>query len=585
MKNRIFWLALSCMMVFALVLIVSGPAAEAAEKKEMIRNVWGKQVEKPRYGGVITLSSNVDYKHTDPWYNWQGTISASPVLEKLGIGDWAIPRDKYDFTSPFVPVDVIKPHLAESYEMPDPLTIIFKIRKGIHWQNKPPMNGRELDAYDIEYSFQRVMGVGEFKEKDKSPYAHMINSAPIESITATDKWTVVVKASKFSFVTLNGIYWASWEGAWISPPEVIKKYGDHRNWRHLVGTGPYMLTDHIAGSSWTYDRNPDYWYKDERFPGMRLPFADKLKVLIIKDRATQLAALRSGKIDVLGSFTYEEAEALKKSNPEIVQNFATGSSVNRESAMQVNKPPFNDLRVRKAMQMAINLKEVAEFYYHGKATSVPFGIGGPTVVQLGYDIPFKDWPEEVKAGYRYDPEKAKKLLAEAGFPKGFKFKYDAFPAADLDLIQLYKAYWKAIGVEAEINVMNDTASAYNKAYKGDFDMTVIGMRGTNYTPLGRVNNHMTGEKSNFSKFSDPEYDRLAQKVYDATSLDEYKAAVKKASVYYASKHITLANSYPDRTSAVQPWIKGGYWGQYATGGGGMLFTIWSRFWVDQKLKK
>ena len=342
-----------------------------------------------------------------------------------------------------------------------------------------------------------------------------------------------------------------------------------------------MITDHVDGASWTYSRNPDYWYKDERFPGMRLPFADKLKVLIIKDRATQLAALRSGKIDALGNFTYEEAESLKKSNPEIIINYYTGGSRNRDSAMQVTKPPFKDLRVRKAMQKAINLKEIAEFYYHGKATSVPYGIGGPAVVQLGYDIPFKDWPEEVKEGYRYDPEAAKKLLAEAGYPKGFKFTYDGFPGADLDLMQLYKAYWKAIGVEAEIDVLPSAAPAYNKAYKGDFDMTVIGYRGTNYTPLGRLDSNRTGVKENFAKWSDPEYDRLAQKAYDATDVNEFKKAVAKASVYYASKHITLANSYADSIAVVQPWIKGGYWGQYATGGGGMIFTVWSRFWTDK----
>ena len=121
-----------------------GVAAAGERQPETVRNVWGQVVEKPRYGGTITLSSQVEYQHTDPWYNWNGTISGSPVLEKLGIGDWAIPREQYSFTSGFVPLGVIKPHLAESWEMPDPTTIIFRIRRGIHWQSKPPVNGREL---------------------------------------------------------------------------------------------------------------------------------------------------------------------------------------------------------------------------------------------------------------------------------------------------------------------------------------------------------------------------------------------------------------------------------------------------------
>ena len=67
--------------------------------------------------------------------------------------DWAIDRDKWDLTSGYTPLDVVKPHLAESYETPDPLTIIFHLRKGVRWHNKPPMNGRELTADDIVVNF------------------------------------------------------------------------------------------------------------------------------------------------------------------------------------------------------------------------------------------------------------------------------------------------------------------------------------------------------------------------------------------------------------------------------------------------
>lgn len=392
--------------------------AAASEQSGTIRNVWGELVEKPRYGGTITISTQVDYQHTDPWYNWNGTISASPVLEKLGIGDWSIHRDQYPFNSGFVPIDVIKPHLAERWEMPDPTTIIFHIRRGIHWQDKPPVNGRELDAYDVEISLQRAMGYGKFSSLGASPYAHMVKSAMLASVEARDQWTVVVKVKQPSLLSLSALYWQSWEGAWISPREVIEQYGDHRNWRHLVGTGPFMLADHVDGASWTYVRNPGYWYRDERFPGMKLPFADSLKLLVIPDRASQIAALRSGKIDVLTALTIEEARAISKSNPEIIIHYAQG-----------------------------------------------------------------------------------------------------------------------------------------------------------------------GGTENFGQWADPKYDGLAEAAYAATDMATFTTAVKKASTYYASQHITLANAYPDAIVAVQPWIKGGYWGQIATGGGGMVMTIWSRFWVDQSMKE
>ncbi len=566
------------------LLLGSLPCAAESAAGATMENVWGETVETPRYGGTITIATQVDWEHTDPWYNWNGTLSGSPVLEKLGIGNWAIPRDEYAFTSSFVPVDVIKPHLAESWEMRDPTTVVFRIRRGIHWHDKPPVNGRELDAWDVEMSIQRVIGQGRFESMGHSPYAHMVKSAGVISAEATDQWTVVVKVAQPSLLSLSALYWQSWEGAWISPREVIEQHGDHRNWRNLVGTGPFMLEEHVDGVSWTYQRNPNYWYKDERHPGMALPFADTLRVLVIPDRATQIAALRSGKIDVLTNLTIEEARAIARSNPEIKIHYSAAGGRNRDSTMQVSRPPFNDLRVRKAMQKALDLQAIAQHYYFGQATDDPFGLGGPTVVKMGWDAGPDDWPEAVRDGYRYDPESARRLLAEAGYPDGFRFTYDASPDGDLDLVQLYKYYWSLIGVQADINVLSSIAAASNRAYKGDFDMTVLGLRGNNYTPLGRLRSFMSGEIENYAQWQDPEYDRLARIAFSQTEMEPFKRAVAEASTYYASQHITLANTYPDNISAVQPWIKGGYWGQYAVGGGGMILTLWSRFWVDESMK-
>ena len=81
------------------------------------------------------------------------------------------------------------------------------------------------------------------------------------------------------------------------PPEVIEQHGDVRDWRNLVGTGPFMLTDIVEGASLTYTKNPDYWGYDEKYPENRLPYVDELTRLEIPEEATALAALRSGRID------------------------------------------------------------------------------------------------------------------------------------------------------------------------------------------------------------------------------------------------------------------------------------------------
>ena len=89
-------------------------------------------------------------------------------------------------------------------------------------------------------------------------------------------------------------------GAFINPPEVVELHGDVNDWRNVVGTGPYELTDLVEGSSFTHTKNPDYWRHDEKYPQNRLPYIDELKALIIKEKATYLAALRSGRVDHLG---------------------------------------------------------------------------------------------------------------------------------------------------------------------------------------------------------------------------------------------------------------------------------------------
>ena len=97
----------------------------------------------------------------------------------------------------------------------------------------------------------------------------------LESITATDNWTVVFKLKEPNLGALLPIL--DGHAYWTYPPEVIKEYGDAHDWENLVGTGPMMLTDWTEGTSITWDKNPDYWGTDEKYPENRLPYIDRLR--------------------------------------------------------------------------------------------------------------------------------------------------------------------------------------------------------------------------------------------------------------------------------------------------------------------
>ena len=252
----------------------SDESAAMAEKEMVTDPTNGKVYTAPEYGGTLTYAERIEPPGTDPYSQGHGPRGVDGVAEKLGIANWGIDRDEFGFGSRYVPLFAMRPNLAESWEKPDPLTIIFKIRPGVRWHEKAPMNGRELTAQDVEYNFNRYTGLGSgFTEP--SPFDPM-NAATWESITATDDSTVVFKLKAPRNDGLETII-----GHWfhlIMPPEVIEQHGDVQDWRNLVGTGPYMLTDWVKGSSMTYTKNPDYWGTDEKYPENRLPYIDQFRV-------------------------------------------------------------------------------------------------------------------------------------------------------------------------------------------------------------------------------------------------------------------------------------------------------------------
>ena len=198
------------------------PAA-AADKKYVTDPATGKVVSAPEYGGTITYAKageppNPDYMVSA---HGHGAFTAG-VLGRLVTADWATPRDKHDFVFHNVPTNTIG-GLAESWSQPDPLTYIVKVRQGVHWHDKAPMNGRELTADDIEFNYHRILGLGSgFTER--SERASSWKGMQFESITATDKWTVVFKLKELNLRALAVIL-DDWSTA-IYPPEVIREHGD-----------------------------------------------------------------------------------------------------------------------------------------------------------------------------------------------------------------------------------------------------------------------------------------------------------------------------------------------------------------------
>ena len=161
MTPRLMLLPLALALV-ATVTFASGESdqpAAAAEKEMVLDPATGKMVTAPEYGGTIRPVVNFKVEGIDPYYVYTAGIWVSLVNEKLGIGDWAIDRSVFAYDTLYMPDEVITGQLAESWENPDPLTYVFKIRDDVFWHDKAPVNGRQLTAHDVAYSFDRLLGL------------------------------------------------------------------------------------------------------------------------------------------------------------------------------------------------------------------------------------------------------------------------------------------------------------------------------------------------------------------------------------------------------------------------------------------
>ena len=589
MKRRFFWLILSCLMITSLVMVSCG--TKRTQTSTLTTTPTTKQTtvtttlqttktttstqsaSTPQYGGTFTYRIMGDYSGFDEYSSGINTQGLN--LETLCMPNFTVDHNLWNFKITFTPNTYQTGRLAESWEIsPDFGTYTFHIRKGVRWQDIPPVNGRELTAYDVEYSWQRFLGLG---SGYTTPGFYAGGSfANIGSVTATDKYTVVFKLKQPSLAVSYQVISTAF--GHIVTKEAVDKWGNLNDWRSSIGTGPYIVKDYVSASSITYNRNPNYWGYDELFPQNRLPYIDQLKVLIIADNATAYAALRTGKIDLLDNVDWEQAKSIAGTNPKLIQESRPQNS--RAVVMLVDRKPFDDIRIRQAMQMALDLPTIAKSYYGGTVDPTPMGLSGLP----GYYIPFNEWPQEIKDVHTYNPAGAKKLLTEAGYPNGFKTKLVITASNEPDLCQIIKAYFADIGIDMLIQIMDSPSwSAYTKTE--NHEMIIDSGTYVSYPPINMLNQYYSGSSRvySYAHVSDPYYDSLWTKANVSIDEEEVRKLVIEADTYATAKKWRI-NLLPYNTFCIyQPWIK-----QY--NGELTAFSDWlgplsARLWIDDNIKK
>jgi peptide/nickel transport system substrate-binding protein len=534
----------------------------------------------------MVIRANVNPVMFDPIYGEALASIESSWMERLTADDWTLDPAIFDYTLGFRPNDYVKGHLAESWEFPDPSTYLIHLRKGIKWQDLPPVNGREFVAADVIAHYVRLYGAG--AAPASAYYSTVAAYKSLTAITSPDKYTVAFKWSVANPEFIMENMQANGAGHDIEAPEVVAKYGNTNDWHNAVGTGPFILKDYVSDSSATLVKNPNYWGYDERYPQNKLPYVDSIKILIIPNQATALSGLRTGKIDAMDGLQYQTIQLIKQSNPEILStSIPLGTCISLDP--RNDTAPFSDIKVRKALQMAIDLPTIAKTYYAGTAEPYPSSLTSRYLT--GWGLPYEQWPQDLKDEYAYNPVAAKKLLADAGFPNGFKTNIVADSAGDIDLLQVIKSYFLAIGVDMDIRTM-DSASwiafvQTSKKYDAMAQRATTSL-GLTFEPLRQLNKFQKSYTSNIPMVNDPIFEAFYDKAMAATSMTDIKKILKDANLYVAQQHFAISVLQPKNFALYQPWLKGFHGQNSALTGPSCpryLYFYGSRFWIDQSLKK
>jgi len=388
----------------ALSLVVVGPAADAA----------------PQHGGQMVVTYKDDVSTLDPaiGYDWQ---------------NWSMIKSLFDGLMDYEPgTTVLKPDLAESYTISDDgLTYTFKLREGVTFHN-----GREMTADDVKYSLERVVdpatqspGQGFFWSIKGFDDMASGNASELSGVTVIDPYTLQIELSQpdATFLHVMAINFS-----FVVPKEVVEEYGADFG-THPVGTGAFRMTDWTLGQHVIFERNPDYYDAD-------LPRLDRIEFQVGQEPSVALLRLQRGEVDILGDGIPPAQFLEVMGNDEWMDNVIEGGQLHTGYiTMNTHMAPFDNKQVRQAVNMAINKDRIVQIV-NGRA--VPANQPLPPAMP-GYDPNYE--------GYAYDPDAAKALLAEAGFPDGFETElYVMNTDPNPRIAQAIQQDLAVIGVNAEI---------------------------------------------------------------------------------------------------------------------------------------
>ena len=414
---------------------------------------------------VVRMSISSEPDSLDPWQSAASDTSAifSNVFEGL-----LSYNEKGEMT----------PGLAESWEISeDGLTYTFHLRDDVTFHN-----GQHMTSSDVLYTYNNLAGMNGEK-------AVSSKFESLESVEATDDYTIVMtlKTASASFLTLHTF-------------AVLPK-GYTEQATNPVGSGPYKFVEYVPGQRVVFEKNDEY-YNEEKMGQV-----DRVEVYIMTDESAIVSALKSDQLDLANLSATNAALLgdgfeLYNSPQNMVQVFALNNTYE----------PLSDVRVRKAISYAVNKQEIIQGVFNGYATELYSNFS--PVMNVYYN-------DELTDVYTVDIEKAKELMAEAGYADGFDLviKVPGNYQAHVDTAQILAQQLSQIGINVTIETIEWATWLEDVYANAQYEATVIGLTGK-LDPNDVLIRYESSYGKNFYKYSNSEYDALIAQA--AVELDETK---------------------------------------------------------------
>ena len=560
-------------------------------------------VGQPIYGGTITTAQATDYSAWDP--TMAQAIRCGHMQftsnELMG-GDWTKGPQGSKQTNWewgwLGDLSLETGELAESWELPDNQTIIYRIHKGARYflntkaEKNTLVNGREVTADDVVWNMQmqfnyptawQTMTYPPDKPEKVTGKLLSGDARRPTSFTALDKYTVQVKVPSSS----QGIMLMEiGDNAYTNPPEIWTTGGDFLKWQNIIGSGPFIIDDYVGGSSILYRKNPNYYETDPLFAGKnnQWPYLNAVKLLIIPDLSTRLAALRTGKVDFLQGVTHDDAFPIMSANKDIQTYRRIATTWVLSGRQDKASLPYKDKRVRIAMNLAVDKQAILKDYLKGDGELLAYPYP-PLKAWEKYYTPLEQLPAEtqeiIKGG---NIEKAKQLLKDAGYPNGFKATVEVWSVQPQpDEVAMLSSYLAKVGIQLDIKVEESGVWNGIDAANSQQDMWYGQAKGI-WAPYEQL---MTkkGVYSNDAIIDDPYYDQVGTVIARDMigNPANYFKTMKEAGVYELNSAWAIFMPSPYTYQMWWPWVKN-WMGIGWTGWAGN--NDWYKsIWVDSNQKK